>query len=402
MSRRFVWGGVALAVIMVLCSVWFMQNFERVETTRREAPQREARRNPYLALERFCARLQRPLSNTSNPQVLDALPTPGVLILDRSRSRHVGKARSDEIMRWVENGGYLIVVPEAGLIPDSIVDRFDLRWAEPRASHEDKTEPAGTDSDAQAPQRPDATAPVAPKLAPPPERVSVRIPGAVRPLEVSFSFGLEPGKLAPEWQAASPPYGASIMHFAYGRGNVTVISQLAQIASNDTIGQHDHAELMWSLLSRYQPHGPITLLTRVHVPTLWEWLADTAWMVLISAAALIALWLLRIVPPFGVARVPAPAEHRELREHLGAIGRFVWRAGGLSDWLDVARRAFHARLALRHPAIAALPREQLTQALANMSARPHTAIVHALESDARTPLQFTEALRTLQRLERSL
>ena len=93
---------------------------------------------------------------------------------------------------------------------------------------------------------------------------------------------------------------------------------------------------------------------------------------------------------------------RELREHLTALGRYVWRAGGLDHWLRVAREDFLARLSLRHPAVAALsPPEQATE-LARMSGRSASLIAAALHGTVGSPHSFTQAMRTLRNLERVL
>ena len=75
-----------------------------------------------------------------------------------------------------------------------------------------------------------------------------------------------------------------------------------QAFTNRGIGQYDHADILWALLSAYQPQGTVRLAARLKVPTLWEWLAAEAWMPLASGVVLCVLWLWRIVPRFGGRR----------------------------------------------------------------------------------------------------
>ena len=57
MRRRRLWV-VLLALLAVgFLAVWLVGRLERVPVPVREAPQAEARRNPYLALERLTAAL---------------------------------------------------------------------------------------------------------------------------------------------------------------------------------------------------------------------------------------------------------------------------------------------------------------------------------------------------------
>jgi hypothetical protein len=412
------------AVLAAVATAWFLHNYEKTEYTRRERPGREALRNPWLALERFMTRMDRSFTIRHDSRALDALPSPGVLILDRDRTRYVSEERAQSIMQWVEEGGYLIVIPESRFVADPIVGGLGLCWVTSDWITRVWKNPDAADADAEADDcsdddedwdededdQDDAVVPgkaPSPKLPPAPEHTQVNIPGVPRGFDVEFSWGMrtftpEDDRPTLEWRADAPPYGSNLIHFAVGYGNVTVVTRLSALLSNYEIGERDHADLFWTLLSRYQPSGPVLFVTRVEMLSLWEWLAESAWMVLVSAACLIGLWLLRVVPRFGVTRPAPAASPRELREHLGAVGRFVWRAGGMAQWLAIARRAFRARLALRLPEVAALPPAAQTRALAKLSARPLASVMLALDGDVRTPSQFTEALRVLQRLERSL
>ena len=66
------------------------------------------------------------------------------------------------------------------------------------------------------------------------------------------------------------------------------------------------------------------------------------------------------------------------------------------------RYTFQQGLIRRHPQLAALPPGEQVAALAALSGRSHAAIAAALHQAATTPHSFTQALYTLQRLERSL
>jgi hypothetical protein len=212
------------------------------------------------------------------------------------------------------------------------------------------------------------------------------------------------GARQPEWAASRGGRGAQILHYRVGRGNVTIAVGLDRQLSNDRIGEQDHAELYWALLGRYDrsPHPSVLLLSRLRMPTLSAWLWENAWEAGVAAVVFLLLWLWRVVPRFGACQPDAPPVRRELREHLAAVGRYLWRAGALPTLLAPAREHFHTRLALRHPGIAALPDEARASALAALSRRPVTQIAAALHGPADTPHTFSEALRTLHKLERDL
>lgn len=394
MKRRLIWITVAVLSLLVLGTLAFHALFEEVPTTRHEGAQAEARRNPYLALERFLQRMQRPLTRNNDAALLDRLPPGGVLLLDANRRAHLTPARLDKLLDWVAAGGYVIATPEwRGT--DLLLAHFDLDYLSEREAAE------AVDEDEEEAAKPPRRPPKA--QAKPPETIEVRVPGYAKPLQLRFLNGnLVSGEQAPAWGVEHEEWGASILHFSHGKGHVTILP--IQHFNNHNVGKHDAAELLWVLLQTYAPakDAPITLMTRLHLPTLGEWLAGPGHPLLIAGLLLLLLWLWRAIPRFGpIAPAPEP-NRRQLREHLTAIGRYVWRAGGLRHWLRLARDAFFKRLALRQPAIAQLPPERLAEALARLTQRPPALVAGALYGPADSMHDFTLAMRTLRTLERSL
>lgn len=387
--RTVFWIGLACVAAVLLLAIWFFTTYEQVPDTRFERVGREARANPYLALGRFGALLNRPVRVLEDPEQLDALAGRGVLLLDRQRRRMVPLARAENLLKWVAAGGYLIVAAESDLQQDFILQRLALKPVLP-----EKKSLGDTDDEAE-PVPP-------PKL---PKTFPLRLPGSERALEIQTghdSLMLKAGTLAPLWQAGPGPGHAHVLHFGWGRGQITVFQSFAPF-TNWNIGEDDHAELLSSLLDRYQPKGPVWLAARLKMPSLWQWLQENAFAALLSAAALIVFWLWRIVPRFGgLRRLPEP-ERRGLKDHLAAMGRGVWKSGGLSDWLAVVRRACHARIAQRHPQLTRQTPEQRAASLQNLTGIDAARIHHALESPYLTSQKdFTHAVQTLQELSRKI
>jgi len=402
MTRRIVWSLVAVAVLATLGALWFLKNFEQVLATNWEGPQKEALRNQYLALERLFDKLGRPIQRVKSPAALDTLTAAGVLILDNDRRRNVDPARARRLLDWVNGGGYLIVAAEgSGNDPLLKVLGITSCRALPKQCHlvndadeDEKDDEASDKTDKTADERANA-----------PEPIDVGLPDS----QVSYHYlhhypteGLLGSSPGPVWSAGTDPTRKHLLHYAWGRGQITVFDDL-RFLHNWQLGNLDHAELIWALVRKYQPQGPLYLASRLEVPTLWQWLAESAWMTLISGALLIALWLWRIIPRFGGLLTPSRTERRDLLQHLAAIGRSVWREGGLTHWLAVVRQPLHQRLALRHPHLKQMETGRQHAALAEIATCSPDDIRSALTpGKAQTPKEFTRAMQTLLSLDHRL
>lgn len=408
MIRRVVWSVVAALALAVPGAAWFLQHFHEVPYERWEAPQREARSNPYLALERLLAALGRPVSRLQTRAALAELAPGGVLLLDGDRRRHVDAALSGRLLAWVEQGGYLIVAGESAGDDPLLTALGVSPYRPPRRSKseadggeagEEHGEAAGADGEGN--ENAAAPAGTAPVKAPP--WLGVRLPEA----DVAYRYrrsgrGLSASRPTPVWRAGAAADRAALLHFAHGAGHVTVVDGLDAF-NNYQIGRHDHADLLWALLQRYQPQGEIRLASRLAVPTLWAWLAESAPAALVSALVLIAIWLARIVPRFGGAVALPAGERRDLAQHLAAIGRSVWREGGVGHWMAVVRQAVATRLALHHPHLMRQDEAARLTALGRLAGCPPQQVSAALVAgQAATPETFTAAMQTLQRLDQRL
>ncbi|MCM8625177.1 DUF4350 domain-containing protein [Accumulibacter sp.] len=377
MPRRFVLAGLLAVGVTAMLIVWLASNIERVPVQRHEPPRTEARRNPYLALERFVIRMGGTVTRHPETRVLDRLPEGGIVFLDRRRLDHLQEERLQRLLGWVEGGGYLIVVAEETGIADPLLDSMGVSRVEPAS-----TEHGSGD-----------------------RSISLSLPGAERALRVDVARQvLTVGERQPDWLAGEDRRGAQVVNFRLGRGNLTVACELDQQLSNRRIGRHDHAEMFWTLLRFHGHSSPpqVLLLSGFEMPTLAGWLIDQAWAACFATLVLIALWLWRIVPRFGPLRSDPPPVRRELREHLAAVGHYLWRCRAPSALLEPAREHFRHCLAQRRPEVAACSVRAQVSALAALSRLSPAWIALALAGEADDRQAFVEVLRTLQVLERHL
>lgn len=399
MKRRIIWSLTACLALLVLGGVWFLQNFEQVRTEAREGPKKEALRNPHLALERLFSSLGRPVRRIGSSAALDALGNGGVLILDQQRRRNIDAARAGHLLDWVQAGGYLILAAESSG-DDPLIARLGLSWN--KATGPAQCKPDADEGNETSTIAPGASPPAMPKPKPP-ETITLNLPdSAIRYRMQYHGSGLGASQPAPQWRHDPDSERSSVLHYAWGQGNITVFTEI-RFLDNEHIEQHDHAELIWALLQRYQPQGEVRLASRMSRLTLWQWLAESATLALIGTACLIVLFLWRSVPRFGGTLATPAGERRELAQHLAAIGRSVWREGGITHWLKILRQALQQRLALRHPHLKDLASDARLSALAKLGDCNREQLALALSADAlRSARDFTVAVQTLQRIDQHL
>ena len=363
MSRALRYG---LGALLVLGIVWFLSGFERVPATVQVGMSGEARLRPFLAAERFAERMGLPARELRALPELDRLGQGGVLVMPRQR-QSIESLRAAQLAAWVANGGHLIVEAEYQGTRDPLLDLLHIARA---AGGESSNKP----------------------------RV-VEVPGSARKLTVAtFSRGrLDAQGQAPRFRVGAP--GAEqILTIAHGKGLVTAVLDL-QFARNRHVGEHDHAELLWHLLT-LQPAQELLVFHHPRRLSLWGFLVEHAWGALVAAAALLALWLWRIAPRYGTVQPDPPLARRRLLDHLRASGRYFWSRGLRARLAAAARDAALRRVARAYPDFAvATPAEQCTRLIA-LAGLSRADAEHLLDAAARHEPRGAEFIRLVHSAQR--
>ena len=397
-SRRTFWIGVAVVTVLVIGPALFVTLFERVPVTSHVYENQVALKNPLLAFERFLAAMGRAPTLLQSARDLDALAPGGVLVLGAQRRAAMSPARIAALLRWMEAGGHLIIAAEPN-DKDPLLEALGIvtvRRSAPRSS------PTGQDGNGQACADP---------------KILVAIQGASRVLAAEFNrtdrtlaAKAEP---QPRFGAAEP--GVFILQTVRGAGAATAVLSLPDLVTNREIGLHDNAEVLWTLVNLVNPHAPIAVLWTVSTASLWEWLLDSAWMVLFSGAVLLLLWLWGVVPRIGPLRIEPEPERRSVAEHLRAMGRAVWHANqdaGLRYWLFCVRRNVIMRASAHDPGLLREPAAEQAQRIATRVAGKIASSTRAVRTavagqpsgtDGRSLREgFTRLVAILQQIESKL
>jgi uncharacterized protein DUF4350 len=364
-----------------------------------------AARNHYLAAERLLDRMGMPAQSFDDVGVLSSLPSPSSTLIVPTSRRSLDAQTSERLLEWVSDGGHLIVVSwqlwdDPHRTPDPILD--------PVGVHQflnDSDE--GSDSPGQVsdPPPPGDSGDGGDDADEPP-LADAEFPDRDEPLELRFDqrFRLELDEAAsPELiLEAGDDAGSHLVTLRHGKGLLTALSD-DYFLTQPQIGDLDHAELLYRLTRLGGHRGVVWIVYGDRFPSVWELVLRHGWMVALSAAALLALWLWSASRRFGpIAADPAP-ERRELMEHVRAAGRLEWRRGAAAALVAAVRSALLARVRERHPNFQSqTPSEQVTR-LAALSGLPQERIADALAfGQDREPGRFTQKIALLEKLRRSL
>ena len=337
----------------------------------------EARLNPLLAAQRLYTRLGAP-ARTLPGEI--RVPPPGYALVLVSPRRTLSRARVAALLRWLRDGGRLVLTPGDAPSADPLLAHFGVRLKTP------------------APGQREAAAPA------PLETVLLPLRGKAKParLEIPRAPRLIDGREAADLRVETSS-GACLLRFREGKGQATVVSDAAFL-ENDRIGELDHAEIAWALVQKAEEGPPrgVWIAVRDEPPSLARLLGRHAAAALLSAAVLLAAWLWQTGARFGPLLPDPPRDRRSLLEHVEASGEYLLRAGRAGDLAAAARQALLHRIEVREPAWAKLPPPELAARLAAVSGLPVSRVAEALAGAVTGAADLVPVVQTLETLRRSL
>jgi hypothetical protein len=359
---------VGILALAALGALWFLSTFERVPAKEWVGPSAEARRNPYLAAERFAGRMGLPTRQLRALLDLDALGNGGALLLP-SRRQALDPRRLRNIVAWVQGGGHVIAEAELLGVSDPLFDLLGVQRTSMTA----------------------ATAKPAPVELPGGRKLNVSVFGSTLLQAADKDAGLRVGN----------PDAARLISFTHGRGMVTVAAGL-QFARNNLIGTNDNAEFLWHLLE-LTPATQLHVYLRPERLSLWGFLKEHAATVLAALAALLVLWVWRTGPRFGPVLPDAPPARRRLLDHLRASGRYYWAKDLRGRLVIAARDAALRRIARAQPDFAVSSGGKRVARLSSLVAIPSEEAERFLNaSGAVRGADFIRIMHTAQRIHSAL
>ena len=373
---------LALASVAVFGALgyWIVPKLERVDHEVVENISERARRNPFLALERFVIRLGYAAETGHRADVIERPPAASDTIMVGFSEEVFSPSRTRKLKDWITAGGHLVL------------DLDVERWADDELPANELLDLAGVavdyDEEREAADGAAAARPAAYRL----RAGSKRFEVGRWPQE----YLVDGSGMAEAWTIEDRP---QVLRYRLGDGRFTVVVD-RRLWQNAQIGELDHAFLLTEILG--PPHGKVWVLYRVEVATLPELIWQYGARVAVALAAALALALWALYNRFGPVHVPPVGRRRSLGEHVQAIAGFSWRYGRAGALLHSARAALRHRAESRYPGFQHKSPDEQTAWLAERVARPPVEVRRALNADVRTHDQLLEITRLLQEMRNSL
>ena len=299
----------ALAVIAAWGTAWFLQNFERATREVSSGYSKEARRNPFLAAERFLHRIGGHAESIASNDLWRELPSSNDTIIVYHYMPPAGAVRRQALKDWVSKGGHLVVSADDTLLADDDEASDTGRKGKNDRRRSKNKKPQGLLAELGVRVHRRSFSLLDEKGKKDGDDVfAIKFADYADPVQVRFRSLRYLEDLDGEATAAVPCYqGYCLLQYDVGDGLVTVLSDNSFL-TNSNIGDHDHAlalmpslpELMW----RYGPQA------------------------LIAIGVMLALWLWRMGSRLGPALPPLGRPRRDIGEHLEASANYLWRIDG--------------------------------------------------------------------------
>ena len=366
---------VLLLILVLIGGAWFMQNFERQNEQIRSGFSEAARRNPWLAAERFLKRLDLQVEGLSGREYLLAPPTQSGVLLVRDLGPGLPPQRQQRLLDWVAAGGQLILALQR--VPDPDEPNHPLLALLGVSLH-----------NLEFQEQVETTGPV-----------QVSMPGDLESIGVAFDprRNLQLDEASPDWQVPAAS-GYHLLRFNLGAGSITLLSDI-RFLSNHEIDKQDHA----LLLARLVGDAPrVWLLYSSQMPSLLELIWKHASYLFVTACLSLLFLLWWFIRRSGPVLVRTCSQRRDLLEHLQAAAEFLWRQDRAKGLQDQTCSQIEQHWLRSHPQMTGLDRQARCEWLAQRTGLDPETIEQALYRQQSDERGLIRASVILQRLDLAL
>ncbi|GGK69863.1 DUF4350 domain-containing protein [Amphritea balenae] len=407
-NKILLWTLAALLLLGVSWyTVWFFTNYERQTKQELVDISPEARRNPWLAAERYLQQLGYSTETYSGRDQTANLPPVTDTLLLRRLQTEMTDTQLYRLNDWVEAGGTLIISPQVFTdtenIKESFIQDLGVRLRESLSIENDDTDEtvavetgvAESASESSVADKNEAKADpekryhqVSFTLFGEPESISAGF-RRDRFLEDSDSWAVERGGNGAEYH---------YLRFEIGQGAVAVLSDL-DLFSNERIGQLDHAFILGHMVA---DSPRVWLQYSPDMPGLPELLWQKMPFVVISLLLLLILMGWRLFLYTGPTLSLQDRQRRNLLEHIEATASYAWRIDRGRGMFESNRQALEQAWRRRHPVLNPMTQAQRGEWIGEKTGMTASAVERSLYHSIDKDQDFIKATLVLQQLASGL
>lgn len=393
--------GIVLLGGILWYGYWFATNFERHSKEVRSSVSPEARKNRFLAAERFLQQTGQAVMSHAGRDIFSLKPAVKDTIFIGSNSRLFLQRNHDALMEWVKAGGHLILVPP---IYDDEEDRFTLiEQLDVELIRLDKSEQQREDV---CPEK-EKTCNELSSLEAEPESNDGDTADRNKRIIATFQAA-HPGEYKARFLAdrylhdaegrAEVAVGvgsmANLLRFSVESGAITVLSDI-DLFTNDFIGEYDHAYLFARLVDT---PGKVWIFYSADMPSLLAllWQRMPYLLLIVITFLLLAGWHMMLNS--GPKLHAQYDSRRNLLEHLEATANYSWRIDKARQLFTDNRHAVEQAWRRRHPQLTTMNKHECCEWISEKTGMTANAIERTLYGDIATEQDFIRATAVLQRL----
>ncbi len=414
---------IVLGIVILVLGGLFYLSFDIVEKQVDLGFSRSARNNPYLAAKKYLDQQQQPITVIRGYSILDELPGTGdTIIITESRQR-LSDSRNSQLIKWLENGGNLIVLAEKtqtisgmeglfsddvkhGTVPEDPILR--IVGARPYQLIEDES------SDSTSPESGDPGLAIHPNAIREqvgnqslnhcdkgdPGNVNIPVENVEKSLSVYFKGDLRLEDINEEAKVGiGPEEGFTLLQYQVAKGQLTVLTDMT-FWRNRAICGNDHA-LILKVLTEGSDH--VWIVFQGDSPSLPAVLWRIAKLLIMTCMIALILLFWRKGYRLGPVLHEENSGSRLLIEHISASSRFLWRKKLSTHMVQQVRQSLEQRLQNKFPNYSKLPLNEKLQLVQRITHLPATDINQAfLEQNTYPKHEFIQTIHSLQKIGKKL
>jgi hypothetical protein len=369
--KKPAWIITSIALAVIALSTWyFLAHYQQVVKERDLPPTGEARYNPFYALKLSLRAMGQRVETHARVDLKSLNLKSGDTLLLYSPPNGLSETELDQLLKWVEGGGHLIVSSPSLAFETDDVTIFTRLGISPTSMDDD----------------------------------------------CFFSLALNPKNSGAfcgdlffvddtewfDWLNGDEENGYNLGRMGWGDGKVTVVSSL-QFMTNPHLKTDGARQLTYQLLADSMGKGRFHLIYATDMSPFWLLLLKHGWTLIVPALVLLVAWLVYRSQRFGPLQASPNQDRRALLEHITATGEYMFHRH-LGHELHLAVLAlFNSKLRRRDPMTAALTGEAQIQALAERTKIDPQKIRQALKPGSlRQKENFFNSIATLIQLRNQL